>query len=348
MTTTANAPAPAPAVRLPQFQVGVDYWANTEATVNGVLGGYGPATAVPRLDATASRMLILSIMPHLSTIAPPHRASISASETTTATTQSQRRSFRALDCGAGIGRVTSTVLASRSKQFQDVDFDLWANPSPVFPPSAHQLPLFDRVDLVEPVPKFLKEAQRHAERGREGWKYLSTGKGVRMWQAGLQFFDPAAPAIPVPPIRSEDPQAVVGTVELVATYGSESLVWPDPKRRRDTDSGGAEDGYDLCMIQWCIGHLSDAELVDFLKRSRKALRQDDQGCQGYIILKENVCKDTEGAGAGFLFDDDDSSVTRSDKVFKNIFADAGLEVLRQETQQGFPKELFPVIAYVLR
>ncbi|KDE06548.1 hypothetical protein MVLG_03196 [Microbotryum lychnidis-dioicae p1A1 Lamole] len=320
MTTTANAPAPAPAVRLPQFQVGVDYWANTEATVNGVLGGYGPATAVPRLDATASRMLILSIMPHLSTIAPPHRASISASETTTATTQSQRRSFRALDCGAGIGRVTSTVL----------------------------LPLFDRVDLVEPVPKFLKEAQRHAERGREGWKYLSTGKGVRMWQAGLQFFDPAAPAIPVPPIRYEDPQAVVGTVELVATYGSESLVWPDPKRRRDTDSGGAEDGYDLCMIQWCIGHLSDAELVDFLKRSRKALRQDDQGCQGYIILKENVCKDTEGAGAGFLFDDDDSSVTRSDKVFKNIFADAGLEVLRQETQQGFPKELFPVIAYVLR
>ncbi|SCZ97404.1 BZ3500_MvSof-1268-A1-R1_Chr4-2g07192 [Microbotryum saponariae] len=315
MTTTASAPAPA--ARLPQFQVGVDYWAKTEATVNGVLGGYGPATAVPRLDATASRMLILSIMPHLSTVTPPHRASISAPETTT-TTPSQRRSFRALDCGAGIGRVTST------------------------------LPLFDRVDLVEPVPKFLKEAQRHAERGREGWKYLSTGKGVRMWQAGLQFFDPAAPAIPVPPIRSEDPQAVVGTVELVATYGSEALVWPDPKRRMDTESGGAEDGYDLCMIQWCIGHLSDAELVEFLKRSRKALRQDDRGCQGYIILKENVCKDTEGAGAGFLFDDDDSSVTRSDKVFKNIFADAGLDVLRQETQQGFPKELFPVIAYVLR
>ncbi|SCV69266.1 BQ2448_2286 [Microbotryum intermedium] len=312
MTTTASAP-PAPAARLPQFQVGVDYWAKTEATVNGVLGGYGPATTVPRLDATASRMLILSIIPQLSTITPPHRASTSA-ETTT-----PRRSFRALDCGAGIGRVTSTVL----------------------------LPLFDRVDLVEPVAKFLKEAQRHAERGREGWKHLSTGKGVRIWQAGLQFFDPAAPAIPVPPIRNDDPNAVAGTVELVATYGSESLVWPDPKHKIDAENG-AEDGYDLCMIQWCIGHLSDEELVEFLKRSRKALRKDNKGCQGYIVLKENVCKDTEGDGAGFLFDDDDSSVTRSDKVFKKIFADAGLEVLRQETQQGFPKELFPVIAYVLR
>lgn len=26
----------------PDFDAGVSYWANTEATVNGVLGGYGP------------------------------------------------------------------------------------------------------------------------------------------------------------------------------------------------------------------------------------------------------------------------------------------------------------------
>lgn len=56
------------------------------------------------------------------------------------------------------------------------------------------------------------------------------------------------------------------------------------------------------------GHLSDDELVAFLKRSRAALRQQPDGgpCEGYILLKENVCKDETER----LFDEDDSSYTR--------------------------------------
>ena len=57
------------------------------------------------------------------------------------------------------------------------------------------------------------------------------------------------------------------------------------------------------------GHLSDDELVAFLKRSRAALRQQPNAggaCEGYILLKENVCKDETER----LFDDDDSSYTR--------------------------------------
>lgn len=100
------------------------------------------------------------------------------------------------------------------------------------------------------------------------------------------------------------------------------------------------------MIQWCIGHLSDVQLIAFLQRSRAALRTDSRGVQGYIVVKENTCKDTELHGR--IFDDEDSSITRSDSAFKQIFKRAGLTLLRHELQTGFPQQLFPVISYVLR
>ncbi|KAK4058841.1 hypothetical protein OIO90_000287 [Microbotryomycetes sp. JL221] len=287
--------------KLPDFQAGVDYWTNTAASVDGVLGGYGHGTPVPRLDAASSRMLILSILPELSTITPPHKSTMDASKR-------HRRRFRALDCGAGIGRVSATVL----------------------------LPLFDQVDLVEPVQKFLQQAVKNAESGAEGWKGVKQGsKCARLWLAGLQYFDPLQPAIPVSGGKSE----------LMATLGSSNIHCPNPATRLTLE----EDGYDLIMIQWCIGHLSDEQLVDYLKRSRKALRQDKDGkCEGLIIVKENICKDSESDGAGIIFDDDDSSVTRSDKVFKQIFQQAGLTLMRRELQMGFPKELFQVVSYVLQ
>lgn len=63
------------------------------------------------------------------------------------------------------------------------------------------------------------------------------------------------------------------------------------------------------MIQWCVGHLSNSELVEFLQRSQKALRTSkEKGVEGFIVVKENTCKNTEVDG--MLFDDDDSSITR--------------------------------------
>ncbi|KAM0792305.1 hypothetical protein ACM66B_004993 [Microbotryomycetes sp. NB124-2] len=286
--------------KLPDFAAGVAYWTETAASVDGVLGGYGHGTPVPRLDATSSRMLILSILPQLSTVNPPHKGATDA-------LKPRQRKYKALDCGAGIGRVSATVL----------------------------LPLFDKVDLVEPVSKFLQQAKRNSELGTDGWKGVKTGdKSARLWLAGLQYFDPLQPAVPLGG----------GDSRLFASVGGTSTSWPDPAKTLDVK----EDGYDLIMIQWCIGHLSDEQLVDFLRRSRKALRQDEQGCHGYIVLKENICKDTESGGAGVIFDDDDSSVTRSDMVFKRIFEQAGLTLLRRELQMGFPKELFQVMSYVLR
>ncbi|GAA5966814.1 hypothetical protein JCM21900_006098 [Sporobolomyces salmonicolor] len=306
----------------PDFEAGVAYWANTDASVDGVLGGYGEGTPVPRLDATSSRLLILSLLPSLSTTVPPHAS-------TAATPPRPQRPFRALDCGAGIGRVTSTVL----------------------------LPLFDLVDLVEPVPSFVKQAKKNALAGKEGWAALHppagaaepardelTLKGVRIWRAGLQHFDPLCPSRPVVG-PSSVPSSSSKHVELFAHLGGSALPWPDPARELDL----AEEGYDLVMVQWCVGHLDDPSLVEFLKRSRRALRTSRDGkVEGFIVVKENTCKDTDGAGAGRLFDDSDSSITRSDKAFRDVFKQAGLKLLRREVQQGFPQELFPVVAYALQ
>ena len=60
--------------------------------------------------------------------------------------------------------------------------------------------------------------------------------------------------------------------------------------------------YDLIWNQWCLGHLTDTQLVSFLERCGKCLSE-----RGWIIVKENMSTDPEG---GDIFDEVDSSVTR--------------------------------------
>ncbi|PVH96257.1 DUF858-domain-containing protein [Periconia macrospinosa] len=43
-----------------------------------------------------------------------------------------------------------------------------------------------------------------------------------------------------------------------------------------------------------------------------------------------------------IFDDVDSSFTRSDAKFRALFDEAGMMVVAAELQKGFPKDLFPV------
>jgi protein N-terminal methyltransferase len=58
--------------------------------------------------------------------------------------------------------------------------------------------------------------------------------------------------------------------------------------------------YDLIWNQWCLGHLTDTQLVEYLKKCARALRPG-----GWIVVKENMStadRDT--------FDNVDNSVTR--------------------------------------
>jgi protein N-terminal methyltransferase len=120
--------------------------------------------SLPRIDALSSRLFLLTVLPRLSRVPAPHLPMHEQPEPGLGPT-------RALDCGAGIGRVTSSVL----------------------------LPLLDRVDLVEPSVHFVQRARRLAP----SWPRISSSgssssknipqSGVRTYQAGLQDFDPRNP-----------------------------------------------------------------------------------------------------------------------------------------------------------
>ncbi|KAK3935950.1 alpha-N-methyltransferase NTM1 [Diplogelasinospora grovesii] len=101
--------------------------------------------------------------------------------------------------------------------------------------------------------------------------------------------------------------------------------------------------YDLIWTQWCVGHLTDKQLVAYLERCREALNPDG----GIIVVKENL------STSGFdVFDDTDSSVTREDGKFLSLFDQAGLRVARTEIQKGMAVrsaiKLLPVRSYALK
>lgn len=103
-----------------------------------------------------------------------------------------------------------------------------------------------------------------------------------------------------------------------------------------------EKKYDLIWTQWCVGHLTDSQLIGFVARCRGSLNES-----GLMVVKENQSTDPSGKD---MYDDVDSSVTRTDAKFKEIFEAAGMDVVKSEMQTGFPKQykLLPVKMYALR
>jgi protein N-terminal methyltransferase len=70
-----------------------------------------------------------------------------------------------------------------------------------------------------------------------------------------------------------------------------------------------ETGFDIIWCQWCLGHLSDADLLAFFRRSHAALRKRENKA-GFIIVKENLCRNDEDGGPRMSFDQTDSTITR--------------------------------------
>jgi len=162
---------------------------------------------------------------------------------------------RAVDCGAGIGRITEGLLLS----------------------------IADTVDIIEPIAKFSDSLK-----GKPGIG--------RIWNIGLEEWD------------------------------------------FDGDNVHESMRYDLIWNQWCLGHLTDAQLVQYLMKCGRALRAG-----GWIVVKENM-----STGKEDIFDEIDSSVTRVDDKFRKIFQEAGMNIKRTELQKGMPKELYPVRIYALQ
>ena len=49
-----------------------------------------------------------------------------------------------------------------------------------------------------------------------------------------------------------------------------------------------------------------------------------------------------------IYDEEDSSVTRSDDKLRKLFKAAGLKIVATEVQRGLPRELFPIRMYALK
>ncbi|KAH9843039.1 DUF858-domain-containing protein [Rhodofomes roseus] len=269
----------------PDMQAGIDYWASQPANYDGVLGGFGEGS-LPRIDALGSRQFLLYLMPELSIVPSAIR--------TLAEPEELSHRPRALDVGAGVGRVTADVL----------------------------LHLVSDVVLVEPVESLVKEA---LSRGRASeviigkadatfvpWKGISAKtKSVSFIQDTLQGIEPSRPS------RSPTFLDRVGYIP---------------------DHSDLDDPFDIIWCQWCLGSLSDADLVAFLRRSRSSLRDPNKSL---IIVKENCCADDDEEPRS-VFDETDSSITRSDLAWKKAFKDARLTLVHEQVQRGFPEGLYTV------
>ncbi|GBE81944.1 DUF858-domain-containing protein [Sparassis latifolia] len=281
-----------PTVPDPDVDEGIEYWATQPANYDGVLGGFGSGS-LPRVDALGSRQFLMYLMPELCAVPSAVRPLHPLHDPT--------RRIRALDVGAGIGRVTGDVL----------------------------LHLVQDVVLVEPVESLVNEAWARGRASAAGkvtedsthvlWKGIKDRtKSVTFVQGTLQDLDPCRP--------------------LISTKRLGRVGYEPP-------ADDLESPYDIIWCQWCLGCLSDPDLVAFLKRSGAALRDPERSL---IIVKENLCSEPEGGGPRTVFDETDSSLTRSDLAWKKCFSEAGLSLIHEQVQRGFPEGLYVVKMYALR
>jgi protein N-terminal methyltransferase len=144
--------------------------------------------------------------------------------------------------------------------------------------------------------------------------------------------------------------AVVDIVEPIARFADQAAALPTSElgkgRIGTVFISGLEDWkpstesrYDLMWHQWCLGHLNNALLEAYLRSCQQALLPG-----GWIVAKENISTTQD------VYDDVDSSVTRTDESYRAAFANAGLKIVRTELQHGFPRHLglYPVRFYALQ
>lgn len=95
--------------------------------------------------------------------------------------------------------------------------------------------------------------------------------------------------------------------------------------------------YDVIWIQWVIGHLTDKDCVEYLRKSKLALAEG-----GVIIMKENI------SSGCFIIDKEDCTIIRDEMYFKTIFEQTGLNIIYEEDFEEFPKDLYRITTYVLK
>lgn len=207
----------------------------------------------------------------------------------------------------------------------------WSSTEPTVNGVLGGFPQVSRIDL-QGSSNFLAKLRRHSKHFKSGQKLrrvVDCGAGIGRITDGL-LSKIAETVDIVEPVKSFTDQIKSSNVGQIQNVGLET--W-DPKKE-------GLGPYDLLWIQWCIGQLTDAQLVQLLKRLPAALSTG-----GWIVVKENLSNHHLGKD---VFDETDSSVTRTDTKFRKLFEEAGLKIASTEVQRGMPQGLYPVRAYALQ
>lgn len=97
--------------------------------------------------------------------------------------------------------------------------------------------------------------------------------------------------------------------------------------------------YNIIWIQWCIIYLTDDDLVRFIHVCFQCLVAG-----GVVCVKDNIAPLGPN---GFVLDRNDSSIMRSDRYMKNLFARAGARIVGEQLQPHFPQNMYPVKTWAL-
>ncbi|SZF04270.1 unnamed protein product [Blumeria hordei] len=170
--------------------------------------------------------------------------------------------------------------------------------------------------------RFLSKVHDRARSGKKMNRVLDCGAGIGRITQGLLLEIADTVDIVEPIIKFTKVLEGIDGVGRIFNVGLENWS-PDTALR-----------YDLIWNQWCLGHLTDVQLVSHLRRSANILTDN-----GLIIVKENLSSISDD-----VFDEVDSSITRQ---FRELFGQANLQIKDTEIQSGFPKELYSVRTYAL-
>ena len=213
------------------------------------------------------------------------------------------------------------------------DMGYWNSISPTVHGMLGGLPQISRIDLRGSANFLTKLRRQHAtDSSLEMFaRGADCGAGIGRVTAGFlsKFCDTIDVIEPIQKFAEAIKEAeMTGTGKLGRIYieGLESWI-PDGQ-------------YDLIWNQWCLGYLTDRQLVTHFERCKTAVAEG-----GWIVVKENMSTDPHGKD---IFDEVDNGVTRTDSGYRKLFEAAGLTIVISEIQKGFPKGLFPVRFYALR
>jgi protein N-terminal methyltransferase len=130
------------------------------------------------------------------------------------------------------------------------------------------------------------------------WKIVGTGELTRLSRIGRitegLLFGIAETVDIVEPIAK--------FTDALKSKEGVGRIWNVGLEEWDFDGDDVQESmkYDLIWNQWCLGHITDTQLVDYLKKCGRALKRG-----GWIVVKENL-----STLDGDVFDETDSSVTR--------------------------------------